>query len=199
VGIEINQYLAARPADWDSLRTLYASIYDTLKTLRPSMQVFPTWQLQTLAGATQWNYIAAFGARMDAIALSSYPALSTSERLPSQFPTDYLARARTLPGLGTKPLIVGETGYADSTFAPWNWPGSPALQAEYLRWLLHQADSLHIEQLTWRYPSDAWAAYDAQPTPTAAFFAPMGLRRRDLTPKPALAIWDSALARPYVR
>jgi len=197
VGIEINDYLAAQPADWDSLRTLYSSIYDTLKTLRPAMQVFPTWQLQTLADGGQWGAMAALGTRMDAIALSSYPALSTSERLPSQFPTDYLGRARTLPGLALKPLLVSETGYADSTFAPWDWPGSSKLQADYLRWLLHQADSLRIEQVTWFFPSDAWAVYDAQPSALNAFFSPMGLRRRDLTPKPALAIWDSALARPY--
>jgi hypothetical protein len=40
VGIEINFYATHNPAVWPNLVSLYREVYDTLKTVRPSMQVF---------------------------------------------------------------------------------------------------------------------------------------------------------------
>ena len=95
---------------------------------------------------------------------------------------------------------MAETGYGDSALASLGTPGSPQLQRDYIAWLVQQAESQNIQQLTWFFPADAWGVIELAPPASQAwlgFFGPMGLRKRDLTRKPALDAWDEQMARPY--
>jgi hypothetical protein len=194
-GIEVNFYAARHPADWPNLVSLYREVYDTLKTIRPGMAVYPTFQLETMRGNNQWGLVASFEDKMDAMALSMYPG--SGLQTPANLPADYLSMARTATGTA-KPLVISETGYGDSTLVP--FPGSPDLQRDYLMWVVDQADSLDIQRITWFFPSNIWAIWEAAPAaqkPIIRFFAPMGLRTRTLASKPVLDVWETARARPY--
>ena len=193
-GIEINFYARLRPDDWPNLVSLYAEVYDTLKVLRPGTAVFPTWQLDEMHRHGQWSLVTPLGSRMDALGVSLYPQLYGYT--PATLPRGYLGDARTLTGV-FGPLVVSETGYGDSSIAAYGVVGTPELQREYATWLVHQADSLGVRQLTWFFPTDAWGVIAAAGNPQLAAFGPMGLRRRDRTAKPALSVWDAAVARPY--
>ena len=126
------------------------------------------------------------------MAVSAYPGLGGFT--PYTLPANYLSEALTATGT-SRPLVVSETGYGDSTVL--FTPGSPKMQRDYFAWLVEEADSLGIEQITWFFPANIWAIYEVAQTPVVLFFTPMGLRTRYLQPKPVLAAWDSAYGRPY--
>ena len=201
-GVEINTYQHGNPADWPNLVSLYRGVYDTLKTLRPQMQVFPTFQLDNLHKWNQWSVVPPFEDKMDAMTLSVYPGASFvggAFLTPATIPADYLAKARTATGTA-RPLMISETGFGDSTLTPPGWPGTPQMERDYVKWLMRQADSLGVRQIIWFFPSDQWAFIDILPPPLRqilSLFGPMGLRKRDLASKPALAEWDANFARPY--
>ena len=203
-GIQINFYARQRPSDWPNLVSLYREVYDTLKTLRPGMQVSPTWQLDEMWKYGHWSLVPAFEDKMDALALALYPGGypgAGGSYTPDNLPADYIGHARTATGT-TKPLVVSETGYGDSALASLGTPGSPELQRDYVAWLIRQADSLGVAQVTWFFPTDPWGILDAMPPEQRgafAFFGPMGMRKRTLAAKSALGVWDAAVARPYWR
>ena len=120
------------------------------------------------------------------IGLSSYPYLGGFAE-PEDLPIDYYAR------LTGKPELVVEGGWpSDSAGAI---ASSPAKQARYLRRqaeLLDRADALAVFQLTF---TDLDPAY-FPPGSILPLFATLGLVDANLTPKLALATWDSAFARP---
>ena len=94
--------------------------------------------------------------------------------------------------------MISETGYGDSALAGFGTPGSPTQQRDYVAWITNQADSLGIRQVTWFFPTDPWGVLEAGGGGGGlGFFGPMGLRKRTLETKPALATWDAVRARPY--
>jgi hypothetical protein len=201
-GIEINFYAASRPADWPALVSLYREIRDTLATIDPAMEVFPTFQLERMRVGAQWSLVSAFEDRMDALAFSTYPGANFGPGgfwTPADIPDDYLSGARALTA-STRPMLISETGFADSLLVPPGWQGSPQMQQDYLAWMIGQADSLDLEQVTWFFPSDCWALLAVAPPgqqDLIRFFASMGLRTRSLAAKPVQQTWDAAHARPY--
>jgi hypothetical protein len=201
-GVELNFYARHRPADWPHLVTLYREVYDTLKLVRPSLQVAPTWQLDELHEHGQWSLLGALDTRADALALSLYPSgydRGAGRLTPYNLPADYIGRARAHVRSG-RPLWISETGYGDSALAAFGTPGSPQLQRDYLEWIAWQADSLGAKQLTWFFPSDPWGVLETAPPEQRGaldFFGPMGLRKRDGTAKLALLAWNQHRRRPY--
>jgi len=201
-GIEINFYARHRPADWPNLLSLYREVRDTLQLLNTRLKIFPTWQLDELHQYGQFGLLTDLDSDLDVVALSLYPGgypTTGAKRTPWTIPADYFSRARAAVSAG-KPFWVSETGYGDSSLATLGTAGSDTLQRDYVEWLVAQAEAQGLQQLTWFFPADAWGVIELAPPASRTwleFFGPMGLRKRNLAPKPALEAWDQHRARPY--
>lgn len=202
--IEVNLYAHWNPSDWPHFASLYREVYDTLKTLRPAMPVFPTWQADYLWEWNGWGLVPDVEPAFDRLAYSLYPGgrwVNGRYLTPATIPADYLGHGRTLTA---KPMCIAETGFGDSAVASPGggtpYPGSPSMQRDYVAWVARQADSLAMTQVVWFFGADPWGVLEAQ-TPALLdairVFGPMGLRKRSLAAKPALAEWDAMRARPY--
>jgi hypothetical protein len=125
---------------------------------------------------------------MQAIGLSSYPYLGGFAE-PEDVPLDYYSRV--LQGTGLPGMVV-EGGWTSATVG--GITSTPAKQARYIRrhvQLLDQANATFVFQLTFTDLD-----LTGFPPGTISYFAYCGLVDVNLAPKPALATWDSAFARP---
>lgn len=126
---------------------------------------------------------------LDALGLSSYPYLG-GYATPGDIPDDYYHR---LVATQPVPVVVLEGGWPSVTVG--SVTSSPALQAEYIHRqaeLLDDSNAKGVFQITFTdlHPSIF------PPGSTLSLFANLGLVDTALAPKPALATWDSILARP---
>ncbi len=126
-----------------------------------------------------------------ALGLSSYPYLGGFTD-PDSIPDDYYSALTTGAPL---PMVVLEGGWPsvpDGILA-----SSPAMQARYITRqarLLDRVDAAGWFQITF---TDLDLAGIPNVPPSLALFAHLGLVDSALTPKPALASWDSVLDRRY--
>lgn len=127
-----------------------------------------------------------------ALGLSSYPYLA-GFHAPADVPLDYYARLTR--GLDLPALVV-EGGWVSESVG--GIVSSPETQARWLRRhiaLLDSAGAVAVFQLT--FADLDLASITPPPPPNLAYFTSIGLVDADLVPKPALAVWDSAFARPF--
>ena len=153
-------------------------------------------QVETAWGALQGTHIFEGIAQdradfpfMEAIGLSSYPYLG-GYATPQDIPDNYYNRLVTAPAL---PVVVLEGGWPSVTVA--GVTSTPALQAQYIRRqsvLLDNTTANGVFQITFTDLSPSIFS----PGSTLSLFANLGLVDTALVPKPALASWDSILARP---
>ncbi|MGB7540284.1 MAG: hypothetical protein WBM17_17210 [Anaerolineales bacterium] len=208
---EINTYADAFPEDFPNYLSLYRDTYQKIKMESPGTQVFVTFQWEDLnnlddfaEGAepgVKWDLIEAFEPELDLWVISSYPfaAFETAAQIPAGYYTPLRTRTE-------KPIAVAEGGFGSSDIPPFH--GTPADQVEYLN-AVH--DQLGDRLAFWIYlilddfNMDSYQAYfesrgNGKDVETLRFFSTLGLRERDGTPKPALAVWDgyrsSATRRP---
>jgi hypothetical protein len=123
--------------------------------------------------------------------LSSYPYLAGFAE-PEDVPLDYYSRVRDQVG---RNVLVVEGGWASTSVGP--VVSSPAKQARWIRreaTLLDQARAVGWYQLA--FTDLALSQFPPQPPGSILpLFATLGLVDSALTPKPALAPWDSVYAR----
>jgi len=128
---------------------------------------------------------------MEALGLSSYPYLGGFTD-PDSLPPDYYSRLTSTAPL---PVIVLEGGW---TSVPAGGAiGSPGMQARYIgrqALLLDHADAVGLFQIT--FTDLQLSALSLPPGSILPLFAYLGLVDTLLVPKPALAAWDTVLARP---
>lgn len=129
---------------------------------------------------------------MECLGLSSYPYLGGFEE-PDEVPLDYYAR---VAGGTTLPTLVVEGGWSSASVGP--VISSPEKQARWIRRqvrLLDEAQAVAVFQLTFTDLD----LISAPPPPGSILplFAALGLVDTALTPKPALAPWDSAWTRAH--
>jgi hypothetical protein len=118
-----------------------------------------------------------------ALGLSSYPYLG-GFATPEDIPDDYYQRL--VDGTSLRPVVL-EGGWPSEGYG-----STPALQARYLArhgLLLGRARAAALFQIT-------MTDLDPSIAPGLGPFAHLGLVDTILTPKPALAVWDSLLALP---
>jgi hypothetical protein len=124
--------------------------------------------------------------------LSSYPFLGGFSE-PEQVPLDWYRRVRDEVA---RPVLVVEGGWTSASVGGIN--SDPARQARWWRRqfvLADRAQAVGLYQLT--FTDLDLAAFPPQPPGSILpLFAQLGLVTADLVPKPALAVWDSAFARP---
>ena len=124
---------------------------------------------------------------MQAIGLSSYPYLAGFTH-PDSLPNDYYSRVALGTGL---PVLVTEGGWSSETVSA--TATSPALQRQYM---IRQAQLLDATRAVgWFQLTFTDLDLTVWPVEIAPF-AHLGLVDVDLSPKPALAAWDSLFARP---
>lgn len=128
---------------------------------------------------------------IDALGLSSYPYLGGFSA-PESLPLDYYARLRAGR---TLPELVVEGGWTSVSLG--SIVSSPGEQARYLARqaeLLDSARAIAVFQLT--FTDLDLSAVTLPPGSILPLFAHLGIVDSALTPKPALATWDSLFARP---
>jgi hypothetical protein len=127
---------------------------------------------------------------VSALGLSTYPYLAGFGE-PEQLPANYFSRVNA----SSLPLLVVEGGWTSANVG--GIASSLDTQARWIRRELElaaQAQARHVFQL--QFTDIDVAAYGQLPSPQLAPFATIGLVSADLAPKPALAEWDAAFARP---
>jgi hypothetical protein len=176
----------------DSLAALHAA-----RPALPRPVFYATVQVETawgrLGGSGTYAGIATdladFG-YAQVLGLSSYPYLGGFAE-PEEIPLDYYSRLRDEAG---KPVMVIEGGWASQSFA--SYTTSPQKQARYLR---HHAKLLDAASATGWYSLEfadlAVSTWPGSIDPSIRMFASIGVVDSALTPKPALAVWDSLHAR----
>jgi hypothetical protein len=131
---------------------------------------------------------------IEALGLSSYPYLGGFSE-PDQVPIEYYARLGSGHSL---PMLVVEGGWASASVGPVQ--SNVEKQVRWIRrqmQLLDEARAIAAFQLTF---TDLDIASFPQPVPEILpLFATLGLVDAQLRAKPALAVWDSAFARPIAR
>jgi hypothetical protein len=181
-------YPAIRQTANDTAAALRATGSTT--TLMASVQVEAAWGRLL----TQGTYVGcdtdfADFAFMQRLGLSSYPYFAWTD--PQDLPLDYFSRLLAGRSL---PAMVVEGGWASTGDA--GRVSSPAMQA---RWVARQAELLDaVHAHAWLHLQfadiDLEALAPALRTSLAPF-ATIGLTDSNFVAKPALAVWDSLLAR----
>jgi len=201
---EINTYADTSPEDFPNFLSLYNTVYDLVKAEAPETKIFVTFQWEEMnnliPGVGQgkpyevnWEMIKQFEPRLDLWAISSYPWAVGLHG--ADIPVTYYA---SLLAQTQKPLAVAEGGYITESIGAFT--GTPQDQVDYLNAIHSQIGGQRLA--FWIYliltelNMDSYAEIMNQTghgkdAATLGYFATVGLRRPDGTPKPALAIWDS--------
>jgi hypothetical protein len=198
---EINTYADAFPADFPNFLSLYRDTYRKIKTESPDTQVFVTFQWEDLNNldlfreggepSIKWDLVEAFEPDLDVWVISSYPfaAFDSAAEIPADYYTPLLGRT-------AKPLAVGEGGFGSADLPPFH--GTPEDQVLYLNaihnqigprlafWIYLVLDDFNMDSYA-KYFESRGAGADVE---TLRWFSVVGLRTRNGTPKPALAVWD---------
>ncbi len=169
---------------------------DATRPLYVSLQVDAAWG--RLGGGTTYIGVAQDYTDfpfMTAVGLSSYPYLAGYAD-PADIPlmTTYsrIASGHALP------LMVVEGGW--SSAAVTGVTSDPAKQARYItrqQTLLANARAIGVFQL--EFADLDTTGFHLPPTSILPLFITIGLVSPDLQPKPALASWDSAFAKPLAQ
>jgi hypothetical protein len=201
---EINTYEDTHPDDYPAFVTLYREIYAKVKSAAPDTLVFVTFQWDELNNLipgvdggkapyeTRWEQMRAYEPQLDVWAISTYPFVTY--RSAREIPADYYAR---LKDKTAKPLMVAECGYSSESIQ--HLRGTPQDQVGFLN-AVH--DQLGPRLSAWIYTVlsdfslESYAPFLKQQglggdIQTLGWFAHIGLRNSDGTPKPALGVWDS--------
>ena len=199
--METNLVRAIAPAPvYAALRAMVNAGAAALAAQQSQARLFVSVQVETawgrLPATNQFMGIAqdrADFAFITALGLSSYPFLGGFTE-PEQVPLDYYGRLLS-GSLPTLPLLVVEGGWSSASV-----PGvvsSPERQARWITRQMELADAAPVVAVTQITFTDLDLA--TWPVPQGSIlplFAHLGLVDAQLQPKPALAIWDQAFARP---
>ena len=195
VGVEINMLRARSPGQFRGYIEAYNRVYDAVKSIRPATKVFPTFQLEDLLGRLtqehppQWEAIDAFGWRIDVLAISTYPYLSSAIRLVREIPADYYSQLRAR---FAGEILISEAGYASATIEGHSWVGSEREQEQFLRRLLEDAEANGFSAVAWVAERDPTQSRQGG----AAVLNDVGLRLSDGADKLAWAVWEEWALRP---
>jgi hypothetical protein len=196
LGVEVDMFFNRRgDAAFRNFQSLYFEAYDAVKSVSSSTLVFPTFQFEDLQAIldtgqpTQpaWALVGRFEPKIDAIAVTSFPAFAFPNA--NRLPPDYFG---PLKARYQKPIILASIGW--SSVSPDVPPDAgEADQARFLGLALSQAEALDIHLVIW------YLGRDVQPPVTPGFepLATAGLFRSDGEGKAAWSIWQTYVARPY--
>jgi hypothetical protein len=183
-------YAAIRQVANDAARDIRAR--DPAVTLSVSVQVDLAWG--RLVGSGTFEGVAVDFVDfpfIQELGLSSYPYLAGFSQ-PEQIPIDYYSR---LVADRAVPVMITEGGWTSAS--PGGVASSADAQRRYIARQVQLLDAAHaraVFQLT--FTDLDLAAIPQPPGSILPLFAFLGLVDVNLNPKPALAAWDEAFARP---
>jgi hypothetical protein len=205
LAMETNLVRAIAPASvYAPLRTMVNAAAAALQQHNSTARTFVTVQVETAWGRLPAGPFVGIAQDiadfpfMQAIGLSSYPFLAGFAE-PEDVPLDYYSRiGSAAPALPMLVLEGGWTSASVSGFVPGTQiTSSPEKQARYIRRQMEIADRANVVAITQITFSDFdMSTYPVPPGSILPLFAHLGLVDVNLAPKPALAEWDRALARP---
>lgn len=199
--IEANLLERNAPQKWPAFLRLADSVVASIRRAHPSLPVFATIQLENFYANMNVSgaQVAELLRRCDMVAMSTYPYGLGSD--PAAFPEGFFTNLGALaPG---KPFAITETGWpAEPIGAPYpvTLPGSPEMQAAYVRRLLADMDRADFRFVNWFFTRDydsLWTAslqFDPN-APLYRLWKDHGLYDGDALARPALADWKASLAR----
>jgi hypothetical protein len=191
---------AARPVYDAVVAMTNAAAGDVLRA-RPSQPLYVSVQVETAWGRLQGGnqYVGIATDLQDfpfvtVLGLSSYPYLGGFAE-PADLPDDWYRRLGERAGRSPLPLLVTEGGWTSASVG--TVVSTPEKQARWMRRqsaLLDAAGAVYLFQL--QFTDLDLAAFGYADDPRLIPFARTGLVDTVLTPKPALAAWDSVFALP---
>jgi hypothetical protein len=201
LAMETNLVRAIAPANvYAAVKAIAAQGENTLVAQHSAATRFISVQVETAWGrlpdAGQFVGIATDRADfpyIKAIGLSSYPYLGGFAD-PSDVPIDYYARIGVSGGTPL-PMLVVEGGWSSGSVT--GVTSSPDKQARWIKHQMELADRAGLKAITQITFTDLdLSAYPVPPGSVLPLFGQLGLVDVNFNPKPALAQWDSAFARP---
>jgi hypothetical protein len=194
IGVEINMLYERNRVQFNDFVTLYDQLYQVAKAAQPNIQVFPTFQLEDLLGATgdvhppHWEVLNAFMGKMDAFAFSTYPYLGGIQSAAS-LPENYYAQVKDH---WQGPILITSAGYPSAPVSGQAVVGTEQDQQAFLNRLLGDAEKNGFCLVSWEAALDP--SYAVTGTNTA--FKDTGLRRSDGANKLAWTAWEQWARRP---
>jgi hypothetical protein len=207
IGIEVNLLKKNTPADWSKYVDLHKATYTALESEFPSLPVFVTMTgVDLLDQWTDANHTEQMAALADVLPYSDYLGISfypyMSAHLTDPYPATAFADLVKLAG--GKPVVIAESGYPAQAFSipsyGLSFQGTPAKQSAFVADLLGAADThampFAVHFLVRDYDA-LWSTIPAGPQQDfAAVWRDTGLYDETGTARPALGVWQAALARP---
>jgi hypothetical protein len=207
-GIEVNVLREKSPRAFDRYVEMTRRVYARLKARHPDLPLSLSIQVETYMRAPREQEAAVrkLLAYTDFIAVSSYPygaadGVGGTYADPSRLPADWFRRIAALAP--EKPFAVAETGFQAEDFVfrgKLAIPGNAWWQADYVRWLLQEADALNARFVVWFVPRDydlLWERLEKMGLPELfKSWRDTGLRDEKAQDRPALRTWDAWLALP---
>lgn len=193
LGVEINMLYSRNRPQFDAFVELYRETYDAVKAARPETRVFPTFQFEDLIGqageihAPQWEVLAPFAGKMDALALSTYPFRSFTTV--ADIPPDYYEQVKAH---WDGEVLVAETGHTSAPVDGFAAIGSEEDQRAFVQRLAAEADAGRFSLVVWYASRDPGFASEGP----ASKVRWVGLRATDGTPKLAWDTWVTWTRRP---
>lgn len=205
IGVESNVLLSRDSARWRQLKELHRDTYAAVKKIHKALPVFFTTEVlhyrrlaREAKGADQEKEVAEMMRHSDVFAMSLYPYMSPA--VPRPVPANFFDFARRF----NKPIAVAESGMSSRTIELKSYgavlPGSDADQRLFTELLLRTAERDGYEFVInfAAIDSDRLVARLRPPLDDRArIWAYIGMQTSDLTPKPALAVWDGFFNAKY--
>ncbi len=215
--IDINVYLLNRPSDYEAAVLTYKEAREAAKVVHFETQVFPTWNLELLAGLgpnseeDQYAQMRMLDANSDRLGLSITPA--TFLMTPESLADDHI---RQVEQWTSREIVITNTGYPSVGFqaGPIILPSSENTQHNFLADVLSVAEDGRYDLVVWSYPYDFPAALESlcpgrlespdelcsQSDEFDALrpYVSAGLATAGVGAKTALGLWDDWYARQYL-
>ncbi|MCB9894412.1 MAG: glycosyl hydrolase 53 family protein [Planctomycetes bacterium] len=183
--------LPSEQAQWDDWVTQFQACYDAIKAVSPDTIIATVFQYEHLRGgganvgwsdAAQWGLIANFGAKLDAVALTSYPHFDYTD--PAAIPQTYYEELSTY---WSGPVMFTELGWLADPAAPFF--GSEQKQSDFVSRFFTLTQNLDLRYVTWAFLHDPPAGA------INAAFSEIGLRSNDGTAvRMANATWQQEVS-----
>lgn len=204
LGIEAGELAERNPSRWAQFVRLYEYVRNRIKREQPDLQIGISFGLQSLMDARVARRARSILDKCDYLGVSFYPYMSRfheklgSHKLPDP-PRQWTQPLEWLRDYTDLPLAICETGYTtQDVHVPkygLHMPGSPALQAQYVRDLGRIARRDHYLFVIWFLPIDYDKLYAKLPEGdgTNRIWRHAGLLDQNLNPKPAWDEWNDVL------
>ncbi len=208
-GIEVDGGFRDTDPDFEKFLVFVKQVYTTLKSENPDLPLFLTFQTRSFSVKTET--IRRVDKRLlkftDYIAISTYPYYwfpghpPDEKADPHDLPVDWFSQMAKLAP--EKPFAVAETGFIAEDLIikslGINMKGREEWQAEYVKFLLNEANKLNAKFVVWFCPVDydiRWEKMKKRLPEPYKLWRDTGLLDENRSPRLALKIWDAWLRLP---